>query len=384
MSARPSRIPASFPVLLLVPALFLAGCGADPAAGPPARPAMVVQPGAAGGTASAFAGEVRARHEPALSFRIGGKVLKRLVDVGDRVKVGQPLAQLDAADVGLQLEGARAQLASAEADLALADAELARHASLFEQQLVSKSLYDTRVSARNAAQARVRQARAQAAVSGNQAGYAVLRSPVDGVVAQRLVEAGQVVQAGQTVYVLAEDGEREVAISLPEQSAGQFQPGRPLAVELWSEPGVRLPATLREIAPAADPQARTFAARVAFDAGSSRGDIGQSARVYALDADVRSLSVPLSAVHSRDGDPALWVVDPKTAKVALRPVLIGPYGESVVPVLSGLKPGEWVVAAGVHLLLEGQEIKPIDRDNRPVKLLSEPAAEAPAVAADAS
>jgi multidrug efflux system membrane fusion protein len=94
--------------------------------------------------------------------------------------------------------------------------------------------------------------------------------------------------------------------------------------------------------------------------------------------------VPLSAVHSRDGDPALWVVDPKTAKVALRPVLIGPYGESVVPVLSGLKPGEWVVAAGVHLLLEGQEIKPIDRDNRPVKLLSEPAAEAPAVAADAS
>ncbi len=372
MSVRSTRLS----LLLLLPLLALAGCGADPDAEAPARPAMVVQPGAAGGTASAFAGEVRARHEPALSFRIGGKVVRRMVDVGDRVKTGQPLAQLDAADVGLQLEGSRAQLASAEADLALAESELERHQSLFERQLVSKSLYDTKLSARNAAVARVRQARAQAAVSGNQAGYAVLRSPVDGVVAQRLVEAGQVVQAGQTVFLLAQDGEREVAISVPEQSAADFQPGRKLAIELWSEPGVRLPATLREIAPAADPQARTYAARVAFDAGSSRGDIGQSARVYALDDDQDSLSVPLSAVHSVDGQPALWVVDPKTSKVELREVLIGPYGETSVPVLSGLAPGEWVVAAGVHLLLEGQRIQPIDRDNRPVVL----APKAPAAA----
>ena len=372
MSVRSTRLT----LLLLIPLLALAGCGADPDAEAPARPAMVVQPGAAGGTASAFAGEVRARHEPALSFRIGGKVVRRMVDVGDRVKTGQPLAQLDAADVGLQLEGSRAQLASAEADLALAESELERHQSLFERQLVSKSLYDTKLSARNAAVARVRQARAQAAVSGNQAGYAVLRSPVDGVVAQRLVEAGQVVQAGQTVFLLAQDGEREVAISVPEQSAADFQPGRKLAIELWSEPGVRLPATLREIAPAADPQARTYAARVAFDAGSSRGDIGQSARVYALDDDQDSLSVPLSAVHSVEGQPALWVVDPKTSKVALREVLIGPYGETAVPVLSGLAPGEWVVAAGVHLLLEGQRVQPIDRDNRPVVL----APKAPAAA----
>src|SRR5687768_15970465 len=131
MSARSIRIP-----LVLSLLLALAACGADPQAEAPARPAMVVQPGAAGGTASAYAGEVRARHEPELSFRIGGKVTRRMVDVGDRVKTGQPLAQLDAADVGLQLEGARAQLASAEADLALADAELARHKSLYDRQLV--------------------------------------------------------------------------------------------------------------------------------------------------------------------------------------------------------------------------------------------------------
>lgn len=364
--------------VLLAAMLALAGCGGSEEVAAPARPAMVVQVEAAADAASAFAGEVRARQEPALAFRIGGKISRRLVDVGARVKAGQPLAELDAADVALQLEGARAQLASAEADLALAEAELERHRSLFEQQLVSKSLYDTRVSAQEAAAARVRQARAAAAASGNQAGYAVLRAPADGVVAQRLAEAGQVVAAGQTVFVLAQDGEREVAISIPEQSARDFAPGRPLAVELWSQPGKRLPATLREIAPAADPLARTYAARVSFDGGDS--DIGQSARVYALDEAGAALAVPLSALTQKDGRPAVWVVEPDTNTVRLQPVNIGAYGEKVVPVLAGLDPGDWVVAAGVHLLLEGQEIRPIDRDNRPLALSAPP----PAPAGDAN
>lgn len=369
LQSRPHRSPR--PRGLLIAAalpLLLAACGADPEAEAPARPAMVVRPAAGEGSASAFAGEVRARHEPVLSFRIGGKVARRHVDVGDRVKAGQALAELDASDVALQLEGARAQLASAEADLALADAELERHRSLFDRQLVSKSLFDTRVAQQHAAQARVRQARAQASASGNQAGYAVLRASVDGVVSQRLVEAGQVVQAGQPVFVLAQDGEREVAIAVPEQRAADFPPGRPLAVELWTEPGVRVPATVREIAPAADPQARTFAARVTFDAGASRGELGQSARVYALDEGHATLSVPLSALHAKDGEPALWLVDPATSEVHLTPVLVGPYGETTVPVVSGLEADDLVVAAGVHLLLEGQKVRPIDRENRPVAL----------------
>ena len=370
-------------LFLLAALTVLSGCGAGPAPEAPARPALVVQPLAAGDTVTAFAGEVRARHEPELAFRIGGKVAERSVDVGDRVKQGDVLARLDAADVGLALEGARAQLASAEADLALADAELERHRSLYERQLVSKSLYDTRVSQQHAAQARVRQARAQAAASVNQAAYAQLRAPADGVVSQRLVEAGQVVQAGQPVFVLAQDGEREVAIALPERVAAGFRPGRALAVELWSDPGVRLPATVREIAPTADPQARTFAARVAFDAGASRGELGQSARVYALDDARATLSVPLSAVHEHDGAPALWVVDPATSTVHLRPVLLGAYGEASVPVLSGLEPGEWIVAAGVHLQLEGTKVRPIDRDNRAVAIAAAPVTRASAGPGDA-
>ena len=356
------------PSLLFVALVVLAGCGGVPEAETPARPAMVVQPLAGGGTATAFAGEVRARHEPVLGFRIGGKLAERFVDVGARVKKGDPLARLDAADVALALEGARAQLESAKADLALAEAELERHRSLFERQLVSRSLYDTRVAQRDAAQARVRQAKAQVSASGNQAAYARLLAPADGVIAQRLAEAGQVVQAGQPVFVLAQDGEREVAIAIPERRAAEFAPGRALAVELWSEPGVRLPASVREIAPAADPQARTYAARVAFDAGASRGELGQSARVYALEAAGSTLSVPLSAVHGADGETAVWVVDAATATVHLRPVHAGAFGEATVPVISGLEAGEWIVAAGVHLLQEGQKIRPIDRDNRAVVL----------------
>ena len=356
------------PLLVLVGVLGLASCGkSEPAEAPP-RPAIVVQPDAAGAGLSAYAGEVRAQYEPSLAFRIGGKISRRLVDVGEQVKKGQPLAELDAADVALQLEAARAQLASAESDLGLATSELERYQSLLERQLVSKSLYDARVSAQQAAEARVRQAQAEARVSGNQAAYAVLRAPADGVIAQRLAEAGQVVAAGQTVFVLAEEGPREVSISVPEQSAALFTPGREMAVELWSQPGKRFPAKLREIAPAADSQARTFAARVTFDPGDVRTEIGQSARVFALQEGARSLAVPLPALYEKDGEPAVWVVAPATSTVSLRPVTVGAYGESEVPVLSGLQPGEWVVAAGVHLLLEGQRIKPIDRENRPVKL----------------
>ncbi|GAB2664152.1 multidrug efflux RND transporter periplasmic adaptor subunit MexJ [Arenimonas aestuarii] len=346
----------------------LAGCGDDAATQETARPAWVVQATSQGAAPTAYAGEVRARHEPALAFRIGGKISKRFVDVGARVEKNQPLAELDASDVGLQRDAAQAQLSSAEADLALATSELERYRDLVDQQLVSRSLYDARVSQHEAAQARVRQARAQANVSVNQAGYAVLRAPASGVIAQRLAEAGQVVAAGQTVFVLAEDGEREVAISVPERDARDFSVGRPLAVELWSRPGERFPGSLREISPSADPQARTFAARVGFEPGDTPVDLGQSARVYANGGDQPVVTVPLSAVHEKNGEAAVWAVDPREASVHLRPVVLGAYGEDRVPVLKGLAAGDWVVAAGVHLLLEGQRITPIDDQNRPVDL----------------
>lgn len=354
---------------LLVAALaaWLSACSSDKAE-PTVRSALVTQ--ASGGAAAfdAFAGEVHAREEPALAFRIGGKITRRLVDAGEHVRVGQPLAELDASDVRLQSDAARAQLASAQSDLALARAELARYKDLADRQLVSRSLYDARVAALRAAEARVSQSRAQTAASANQVGYAVLRAPADGVIAQRTAEAGQVVAAGQAVFVLAVDGEREVLISVPEQAVSKFIVGRPVFVELWAAPGKRFPGTLREVSPAADPLTRTFAARATFDGGGAPVELGQSARVYAAADGGNTVTLPLSALTQQAGRPAVWVVDPTTSRVRLTPVRIGPYGEDGVPVLSGLQAEDWVVAAGVHLLLEGEKVAPIDRSNRRVNV----------------
>lgn len=358
-------------VSLLITAV-LAGCSKAPEP-EPVRPALVIRPGDGVQAVSAYAGEVHAREEPQLAFRIGGKLARRFVDAGARVKVGEALAELDPGDVSLQAETARAALAAARSDFALASAERERYKKLLDQQLVSRSLFDARDQAWRAAQARVDQTLAQARLAANQAAYAVLRAPANGVITQRLAEAGQVVAAGQPVFVLAVDGEREVAIAVPEQSLAEFPLGRMLAVEPWATPGQKIVGTLREISPAADPTARTYAARVSLVAPAKGIELGQSVRVYAADASA-ALSVPLSAIVQKDAGAAVWVVRPADAPargvVHLVPVRTGPWGEQRVPVLSGLAPDDWVVAAGAHLLREGQVVQPVDRDDRPVALTS--------------
>jgi multidrug efflux system membrane fusion protein len=277
----------------------------------------------------------------------------------------------------LQVDAARAQLTTAQADLQLAQSERDRYRALAAKQLVSRTQLDTTENTWKAAAAHVQQANAQLDVARNQAGYASLRAPADGVIAQRQAEAGQIVAAGQAVYTLAADGDREVQISIPEQRIAAFKVGQPVQVELWTQQGRLIPGSIRELAPAADPQARTFAARIALPAGAAV-ELGQSARVYALDGAGKGMSVPLAAVFAKDGAPALWVLKSEAQATAsdgasigtlhLVPVQLGPYGEERVPVLSGIAPNDWVLAAGVHLVREGQRIEPVDRDNRPISL----------------
>ncbi|MCZ8165702.1 efflux RND transporter periplasmic adaptor subunit [Silanimonas sp.] len=367
---------------LLLAAGLLSACGNGDTAEPPARPVLVQQPTPAAGAVQAFAGEIRARHETPLAFRVGGKVAKRLVDVGDRVVAGQALAELDAQDLRLSRDAAQAQLTAAEADARLAAAEFERIEVMFQRQLVSRSLFDARKNGLDAANSRVAQARAQLDVAGNQAAYGVLRANASGVVAVRNIEAGQVVSAGQTAFGLAEDGEREVAIALPEADVARFKDGQDVLVELWAAPGQRVPGTIREIAPAADPQARTYATRVALALPEGvRVELGQSARVYAANAAAPSLSVPLSALVQADGQAAVWVLDADGQRVKRVPVDAGAYSETDVPVSSGLQPDDWVVISGVHLLRENDAVKPVDRENRPVRVEAQ---ETPAVAEDAS
>ena len=350
--------------------LLLGACGHE--ARPPeiARPALVVHPdGGPDAAFSAYAGEIRAREESALAFRVGGNLVRREVDVGDEVKRGQLLAELDPGDLRLQAQAVQAQVASAEAELARAAADRARYAKLAQQQLVSRSALDAQDAAYAAAAGQAKAARAQLDVARNQAGYAQLRAPRDGVVAARQAEAGQVVTAGQTVFTLAGDAGREVAIALPETRIRDFHAGQPVLVELWNAPGSRLPGTIREIAPAADPQARTYAVRIALGGDAAKiVELGQSARVYIADeGNATTLRVPLAAVQrGAKGATALWVVDPATRRLHLTPVQLGPLGEDSAPVLRGIAVDAWIVAAGGHLLREGQAVTPVDRDNRPV------------------
>ena len=348
--------------------LVLTGCSAEEPAVKAPRPVMVVQPQAADAVLLAFPGEVRARLEPELAFRWGGKVAQRLVDVGAHVKTDQILAELDPEDVRLHLDAMRAQVSAAEANLELVKAERDRYSKLLDRQLVSRSHYDNAQNQFKNGEARLRQARAELEAAKNQADYTKLRAPYYGVIAQARVEAGQVVAAGQTVFVLAVDGEREVAINLPEHAIERFKVGQPVEVSLWSQPDQRFAGEIREIAPAADPRSRTYATRVAFRTATIAAELGQSARVY-MQSDVPAqYAVPLSAVNAENGQPYVWVVDPARSTVQQRKVQLGAYTQDTVPVLSGLTANDWVVAAGVHILQEGQVVRPVDRANQPVQL----------------
>jgi multidrug efflux system membrane fusion protein len=354
-------------VLFCALSVVLVGCGQEQAAAPRIRPAMVVQPQPVTQAEVSYPGEVRARFEPDLAFRVGGKVARRLVNEGDRVKVDQPLAELDPQDVRLQLEASRAQVAAAEANLTLVRAERDRYKSLVGGGMVSRSQYDNAENLYRAGEARLQQVKAENQVAGNQAGYAVLRAPQAGVIARRQVEVGQVVAAGQTVFSLAADGEREVLISLPEQNVGRVKVGDAVVVQLWSRGDARFPGRVRELSPAADPRSRTFAARITFDAGKVAAELGQSARVLMATEHSAVLSVPLSAVTAENG--ATYVLRVEANNTLKRvPVQVGPYGEASVPVLEGLKASDWVVAAGVHVLRDGEQVRPVDRSNQLVNL----------------
>ena len=238
--------------------------------------------------------------------------------------------------------------------------------------MISRSALDEQAAAFKAAQGQVDAARANANVLGNQAGYAQLRAPADGVIASREpdAEAGQVVAAGQTLFTLAADDGREVRIDLPEAMLRDFPVGTAVQVEPWSRSGPMLPGTIREVAAAADPQSRTFAARVSLAADALADvSLGQSARVHGQVGGngKQALQLPLAALQRGADDRAsVWVVDRSTSRLKAVPVTAGAYGSDTVPVLSGITASDWVVAAGGHLLRAGQSVTAVDRQNRPV------------------
>lgn len=337
-------------------ALVLAGCGGKAPPQTLPRTVLVVQPGVAPGVAmEAFAGEIHAREESPLAFRIGGNLQQRKVDAGQKVRQGQVLATLDPGDAALQM-------AAAQADLTRLDGDLKRYKALLAQQLISRSAFDAQRAAQQAA-------RAKFDLMRNQEAYTQLRAPQDGVIASRQAEAGQVVAAGQPIFVLASERGREVAISLPEARIRDFHTGQAAQIELWNSPGSVLRGSVREIAAAADPQTRTYAARVALaEDAEARVNLGQSARVWIGGTAEAPMRLPLSAVQRGAGQgAAVWVVQ-ADGRVQLKPVTLGPYGQDSVPVVAGIRRSDWVVAAGGHLLHAGEAVRAVDRGNRPVAI----------------
>lgn len=347
------------PPLAALACLALAACEPAPRATEAPRPVLTVtvSPGAAA-TGEVYPGELRARVETDLAFRVGGKLAARLADAGDRVRRGQALARLDPEDARLAAAAAQAQLASAESEHALASAELDRARSLLAKGFVSQAALDARETAFLAARARVEQARAQAALSTNQEGYTTLAADADGVVVSVAAEPGQVVGAGQPVLRLARDGEMEVVATVAESHVARFKPGQEVAVALWADAGSRLPGRVREVAGGADAVTRTFAVRVSLAKVPREARVGMSATVIAAPrADAGLVLLPLTALL-RDGEAAsVWIVDPKTSRVAPRRVQVGQFREDGATILSGLAAGEIVVAAGVHKLRDGQAVR---------------------------
>lgn len=348
---------------LLLAALLSAlvsGCSKQAAAPEPERAVRTQVVSASSAAAShEYAGEVRPRVESRLSFRVSGKLLSRAVNLGDTVKAGEVLARIDAQDLKLAEAAASAAVMAARTNRDQAGADYKRFVDLQRQGFISTAELERRDSAFKAAQAQLEQARAQADVQGNQAGYAQLVADGAGVVTGVDAEPGQVLAAGTPVVRVALDGPRDIVFSVPEDQISRVKaaasaPGA-LKVRLWGSDKTS-PLTLREVAAAADPVTRTFLIKA--DAGKLDVKLGQSATVV-LDLPQTGgiIKLPLAAVMQQSGKTSVWVLDGPSMTVKAVPVQVGGAEGNEVVVAGGLSPGQEVVVAGVHVLNPGQKVK---------------------------
>ncbi|MBI2752095.1 MAG: efflux RND transporter periplasmic adaptor subunit [Betaproteobacteria bacterium] len=304
-----------------------------------------------------YAGEVRPRHEIRLSFRVGGKIVERLVEVGSTVRAGQPVARLDPADLVLAAASARAQAASLETDRNLAAADLKRYRELRDKNFISKAEFDRRLSTLEAADAKLVASHALYRQAANQAAYAVLAADSAGVITAIEVEAGQVVAPGQTVARLARRGEMEVSFAVPEAQREQIVNASGFAVTLNALPGKSWSARLRELSPMADAVTRTYAVRATILQAGENVELGMSARIaVSARSSVPRIEVPVAALYSRGDQPQVFVVD-AGSMVQARPVKTAGISGERVAIESGLVAGEVIVAAGAALLRPGQRVR---------------------------
>ena len=363
MSYLPFKRFALVPVALAA-SFLIAACSKHEAPPEPVRAVKLQTVGAAPLVAKAeFAGDIRARIETQLGFRVAGKVLSRNVELGQAVKQGQLLAQLDGADYALAAQGAQAQVQAAQTQRDLAAANYHRYKELRDKNFISAAEMERHAASLKSAQAQLDQAKANAASQGNQTGYTRLVSDVAGVVTAVNVEPGQVVAAGSPVLRIAKDGARDAVFAVPEDRIAQVKPGQPVQIKVWPDEQT-LTAHEREVAASADAATRTYQVKASLDAadpdtlpklGATVTVIPQSLQADSAQA-AGAIKLPLAALWDKGGATQVWVYDPSSATVQPQAVTVARMDDNDAVIQSGLKPGQQVVIAGVHVLNAGQKV----------------------------
>ena len=343
------------PCVALCLSLALGACGRNDAPAPAMPPGLVQAASAGDAGQTVYTGEIRARHEADLSFRVAGKIAARLVDSGAVVKAGQALARLDPADLQLSRQAAAAQVAAAESEYTTAASERERYAGLLEKRFVSQAAFDAKENAYRSAKARLEQARAQSQISGNQAAYGTLTAETDGVITAVLADAGQVVSPGQVVFRFARPDEKEVAIAVPEGKLADLKAAPQIAINLWAQPESFLKGEVRELAAAADPATRTYAARIRIVDPAPAAELGMTARVILGAGPAAPVIVPLTAVVDNGQGPQVWVV--ADGKASPRAVEVARFGEDGVAIARGVAAGDAVILTGQRRLTPGQAVQ---------------------------
>ncbi|MBR7748033.1 efflux RND transporter periplasmic adaptor subunit [Undibacterium sp. BYS107W] len=318
------------------------------------------------GTESAveLSGEVRAKIESRLGFRVPGKIVARKVELGTVVKRGQVLMQLDPQDLLLGQAQARAGLSAAESNRDLAKAELKRYQELREKNFVAQAVLDAKETAYKAAQASYEQAKAALSNQSNQAGYASLVADIDGVVTGIEAEVGQVVAAGTPVVRVAKAGDMDVVVGVPEDKINSIRQLNEIKVKLWANSGEVYAAKLRELSPIADPVTRTFVAKIALPNNAKDVQLGMTANVlFGMKSEVQMVRLPLTALFQEKNVSSVWIVE--SGAVKLVPVQIGSTSGEDVLISSGIQAGQTVVTAGVNLLKVGQKVHILGVESAP-------------------
>ena len=351
-----------FAVTATAIAFICVGCGKSDTADETKPPFVKVQQAAAGdfSAADTYSGTLRGRYESNMAFQVGGKILRRDVQKGSRIKAGDVLMSIDTADVAAQNNAAEAQVASAAANLRLAKENLKRYRQLYEESAVAKAVLDQYQTNYDAALQNYNAALANANLTHNALNYADLTADYDGIVTAINAEAGQVVAAGQTVLTMVRTDELEGQIDVPEHKAGDLHIGDECSVKFWALPDGIAKGTVREISPMADNATRTYNVRISLPAPPAGAELGMTLAVTfeAKNDDAKLYRLPLTALLTKNGEHYVWVVDEKNSVGKKRIDIKDFVGENEVTV-TGLRADDLVVTAGTQKLSDGQEVRPM-------------------------